>query len=315
MPLYRVPIMVDGAEHPAEQFRALVQDLARGAEGITEGADLKVSQLGTPGAGVQVASGSGVIRGRANAYQGSYAIRNQGTDTVDIAPTGGSPRSDMLIVRVEDPQYEGTLDPAPESSDQIDYFQVISNVSSSATTIPDGRTGIPLARIDIPASTGTITNAMIKDIRKVANPRRDSRLLTQSPASQSTAIGGTANTYSYFSTAAGWNVEVPAWATVARIRVDIPSMRIATGNLFGACRATLGSSVTLQPTVIDDNQGAVVRRVGTVVADTITVPDAYRGTTQLLRAQAAGLPSNAAQIYVDASTTLVAQVEFEEGPR
>ncbi|WP_097964948.1 hypothetical protein [Streptomyces sp. or20] len=312
MPLYPVPILTDGATHSAEQFRAMVQDLARGAEGITQGTDLKVTQLGTPGDRVQVASGSGVVRGRVNAFQGSYAVRNQGTDTVGIASTGGSPRSDMLILRVEDPQYEGTLNP---EVDNINYFQIISNVSSSATTIPDGRTGIPLARIDIPASTSTITNAMIKDIRQIANPRKESLLRTQSPASQSTAITGTAYSYSYFSTAAGWAIPVPSWASIARIRVDVAGLRITTGNLYGTFRANLGSSLSLQATVIDDNQGAVTRRLGTVAADTLTIPDAYRGTTQTLRAQGAGGPGNASQMYADASTTFVAQVEFEESPR
>lgn len=312
MPLYQVPILVNGATHSAEQFRAMVQDLARGAEGITEGTDLKVTQLGTPGTSVQVASGSGVVRGRVNAFQGSYAVRNQGADTVPIASTGGSPRSDMVILRVEDPQYEGTLNP---EVDDINYFQVISNVSSSATAIPDGRTGIPLARIDIPASTSTITNAMIKDIRKIANPRRETRQLTQSPGSTSTAITGTTYAYAYFSTAAGWNITIPAWATTARIRVDIAGLRIVGDLLYGVVRANFGSSLSLQPTVIDDNQVSAVRRIVTIAADTLTIPDAYRGTTQLLRAQAAGGPNNQASIYVDGSTTLVATVEFEEGPR
>ncbi|MFH9236027.1 hypothetical protein [Streptomyces globisporus] len=312
MPLYQVPILVNGATHSAEQFRAMVQDLARGAEGITAGTDLKVTQLGTPGTSVQVASGSGVVRGKVNAFQGSYAVRNQGAATVPIASTGGSPRSDMLILRVEDPQYEGTLNP---EVDDINYFQVISNVSSSATTIPDGRTGIPLARIDIPASTSTITNAMIVDIRKIANPRKESVLRTQSPASQSTAITGTAYSYAYFSTAAGWNLTVPSWASIVRIRVDVAGLRITTGNLYGVVRAMFGTDLSTQPTVIDDNQGAVVRRLPTLAADTLTIPDNYRGTTRLLRAQGAGGPGNAAQIYADASTTFVAQLEFEEGPR
>ncbi|MET9053304.1 hypothetical protein ABZW50_19380 [Streptomyces bacillaris] len=311
MPLYRVPIMVDGAEHPAEQFRALVQDLARGAEGITEGADLKVSQLGTPGAGVQVASGSGVIRGRADAYQGSYAVRNQGTDTVDIAPTGGSPRSDMLIVRVEDPQYEGSLDP---EADQIDYFQVISNVSSSATTIPDGRTGIPLARIDIPASTGTITNAMIKDIRRMANPRQQRVLLTQSPSSLSTDISGTSGTFTNFSTAAGWSVAVPDWASTVVLSLAVGQIRYNTAAFFGGIRATFGASLTVQPVNLDDNQTAV-RRGTVVLGDTLTIPSNYRGTTQTLRFQACGYNPNPGRVGVDASTTLIADVTFYEAPR
>ncbi|MFB7222476.1 hypothetical protein [Streptomyces sp. NPDC056227] len=311
MSLYQVPILVNGATHSAEQFRAMVQDLARGAEGITQGTDLKVTQLSTPGTSVQVGDGSGVVRGRVNAFQGTYSVRNQGAATVPIAATGGSGRSDMLILRVEDPQYEGTLNPA---IDQVNYFQIISGVSASATTIPDGRTGIPLARIDIPASTSTITNAMIKDIRVIANPRRDSRLLTQSPATASTNITGSALSYSYFSTAAGWNITIPSWATTARVRVDIAGLRLTVNPFYGVARATFGASLTAQATTLDDNQSGT-RRINTVIADTLTIPDNYRGTTQLLRAQGAGATGNTGTMNVDASTTFVAQVEFEEAAR
>jgi hypothetical protein len=311
MSLYQVPILTNGATHPAEQFRALVKDLSNGSEGITQGDDLKVTQLGTPGGGVQVSDGSGVVRGRVNAFQGSYAVRNQGAATVDIAPTGGSSRSDMIIVRVEDPEYEGSLDP---ETDQINYFQVISNVSSSALSIPDGRTGIPLARIDIPASTSTITDAMIVDLRKVANPRRDRRLYTQSPIADSSLIGAS-TTYSYFNTALGWNIAVPDWATTVRIKLDISSIRYSVADYAGALSATFGSSLTLQPISLDDNQGTGVRKIPAIVADTLTVPAAYRGTTQTLRAQANGSSGNAGRINVSTYTTFVADVEFEEAPR
>src|SRR4051795_12178320 len=131
MALFPRPILVNGATHPAEQFRMLVRDLANGAEGITQGDDLKVIQRSTPGAGVTVGDGSGIVRGRANAFQGSYSACNVGAVNVDIAATGsGAGRSDMVILRVEDPQYEGTINPA---TGDVAYFQVISNVSSSAT--------------------------------------------------------------------------------------------------------------------------------------------------------------------------------------
>ncbi|GGZ82222.1 hypothetical protein [Streptomyces rubiginosohelvolus] len=312
MPLYQVPILVDGATHSAEQFRAMVQDLARGAEGITAGTDLKVTQLGTPGTGVQVASGSGVVRGKVNAFQGSYAVRNQGAATVSIASTGGSPRSDMLIARVEDPQYEGTLNP---EVDNINYFQVISNVSSSATTIPDGRTGIPLARIDIPASTSTITNAMIKDIRQIANPRRERQQLTQSPTLQSVEITGSTNVYSAFNTLGGWNIAIPTWASTAKIRCDVWGLRLTTANFFGAMRGNFGASLVVQATTIDDNGGNNVRRITHGCADTLTLPDAYRGTTQLLRLQASGASGNSGRVSVDPSSTALYDVEFVEAPR
>ena len=311
MSLYRVPILTNGATHPAAQFRMLIKDLSRGAEGITEGDDLKVTQRATPGGGITVADGSCVIKGRDDAFQGHYAAYNAGAFNVDIASTGGTGRSDMLIVRVEDPEYIAGLDPAV---DQIVYFQVISGVSSSATTIPDGRTGIPLARIDIPASTATITDAMITDLRSVANPRRTRQMLTHSPASDS-AVLGASTTFSYFSTEPGVNILVPDWATKARIRVDVSPLRYSVNDFFGNLSATFGSSLTLQSTGLDDNQGTGIRKIPAICADTLTVPSAYRGTTQLLRPQANGNSGNLGRINVTTSTTFVYDVEFEESPR
>ncbi|MFJ7990324.1 hypothetical protein [Streptomyces sp. NPDC096351] len=311
MSLFPAPLLVNGATHSAQSFRMMIRDLSNGAEGITQGDDLKVTQLSTPGGGVQVADGSGIIRGRANSFQGSYSACNVGATTVSIAPTAGSARSDMLILRIEDPQYEGTLNPAV---DPITYFQVISNVSSSATAIPDGRTGIPLARIDIPSSTSTITDAMIKDVRKVANPRRERSLLTQSPSATSTAISGTGAVYSYFSTAAGWTIAVPSWASTAKIRLDIGGLRLSANAIYGDISATFGASLSVQPVIIDDNQ-TFIRRAPFIMADTLTIPSAYRGTNQLLRIRARGLAGNAGTMIVDTSSTLIADVQFEEAPR
>jgi hypothetical protein len=312
MALFPAPILTNGATHSAQQFRMLVRDLANGAEGITQGSDLKVTQLGTPGGSVQVGVGSGIVKGRFNTFQGHYAVCNTAAVTVAIAPTGGTGRSDMLILRVEDPEYEGSLNPAV---DQICYFQIISNVSSSATTIPDGRTGIPLARIDIPASTATITNAMIKDIRSCANPRTTQQLLTQSPASASANISGTSGVMSYFSTAPGWNVAIPDWATTARISLTIGGLRGQTGSFYGALGATFGASLGVQTTLLDDNGGTGVRRSTQALADTLTIPDTYRGTTQLLRVQGTGYPGNAGVINVDNVTTFIANIQFSEAPR
>jgi len=311
MTFFPRPILTNGATHSAQQFRMLVRDLARGAEGITQGDDLKVTQRATPGGGVLLGDGSGVIKGRDNVFQGHYAFCNIGSVDVPIAPTGASPRTDMIIVRVEDPEYGYSHNPLTED---IVFPQVISNVSSSATSIPDGRTGIPLARITIPASTATITNAMITDLRKIANPRRDRRQYTQSPTADSALIGSS-TTYSYFSTAAGWNIDVPDWATTARIRVDVCPVRFSVQDFFGNLRATFGASLTLQATGLDDNQGTVVRKIPAICADTLTIPSAYRGTTQLLRAQANGNSGNAGRINVATSTTLIGDVEFEEAPR
>ncbi|MFG2276781.1 hypothetical protein ACGFNY_44360 [Streptomyces chartreusis] len=312
MALFPRPILTNGATHSAQQFRMLVRDLANGAEGITQGDDLKVTQRSTPGGGVLVGDGSAVVRGRANTFQGSYAACNIGAVDVPIAATGGSARSDMVILRIEDPEYEGTLDP---ETDEIAYFDVISNVSSSATAIPDSRTAIPLARIDIPSSTSTITNAMVTDLRQVANPRRRRSVFTQSPSSLSTGIGSSTS-YSYFSTAAGVNVAVPDWATKVIIKIDVSPVRYDLGNFWGRIGATYGSSLATQDITLDDNQGSGARRIPAIIADTLTVPSAYRGTTQLLRVRASAMETGqAGRIYVDSGTTFAYDVQFEEAPR
>jgi hypothetical protein len=309
MSLFPRPILTNGATHSAQQFRMLVRDLARGNEGVTEGDDLKVSQRSTPGGGVLIGDGSAVIKGRDDPFQGHYAVCNIGAVDWDIAPAT-TPRSDMLIIRINDPEYGGGLDPAV---DDIVYPEVISGVSSSATAIPDGRTGIPLARIDIPASTGTITDAMITDLRSIANPRRQRTLLTQSPTGLSTDISGTSGTFSNFSTAAGWPVAIPGWATKAIMSLSAGQIRYNTAAFFGGLRATLGSSVTVQPVNLDDNSSGT-RRGTIVLGDTITLPWLYRTTTQTLRFQAAGYTGNSGKVGVDASTTLVADIEFIEAP-
>jgi hypothetical protein len=310
MTLFPRPILTNGATHPASQFRMLVRDLARGAEGITEGDDLKVTQRSTPGGGITVADGSGVIQGRDDAFQGHYSACNVGAVDVDIASTGGTGRSDMVILRIEDPEYTGDLDP---ETDQIAYFQVISNVSSSATAIPDGRTGIPLARIDIPSSTATITNAMITDLRKVANPRRERTRYLYSPASLSEFSGdGTWRTLG--GSGAPWSIPVPSWATKAIISVDGSSIRLSTNPIFGQFRFLFGASLTGQSVNLDDNQTGV-RRITGMTADTLTLPAAYRGTNQTLTAQFVGQTGYGGKIGYDGATTILADVEFVESPR
>lgn len=311
MALFQAPLLTDGATHPAQQFRMMIRDLARGSEGITEGDDLKVTALSTPGAAVQVGDGSGTVRGRANAFQGSYSVCNIGAAQVPIAATGAQARSDMIVLRVEDPEYEGSRNPA---TDPIMYFHPIPGVSSTATTVPGGLSAIPLARIDIPANTSTITSGMIVDLRRIANPRRHREQYVHSPTGASTSISNSNGTYTYFSTEAGWQVAVPEWASKAVVSVDIGQIKYSSAPFIGALRATFGASLTLQPVILDDNQTAI-RRATMFVSDTLTLPSSYRGTTQLLRAQATGTSGNTGTVAVDASTTFRYDVEFVEAPR
>ncbi|MFF1298135.1 MULTISPECIES: hypothetical protein [unclassified Streptomyces] len=313
MALHPVPIATKDAEHSAQQFRMMIKDLARDNQGVTTGLDMKVTALSTPGAGVQIGDGSAVIAGKVSPVQGYYNAYNIGADTVSIGATGGVGRSDMLVLRVEDPEYEGTRDPA---EDPIVFFEVVPNVSSSATTVPSGYSAIPLARIDIPASTATITNAMIKDLRKVANPRRERTLNPFFYSGSLTQISGTSGTWQNFPSAVTWSIPIPAWAGKVKIVMTAAAVRLDDGFVFGGYTFQLGTKEADQPVNIDDNQGTGVRRQTLITCDTMSLTDTLgapmRGTTQTLRPKMRCTAGNAGKIGADNATTFIADVEFEE---
>lgn len=315
MALNPTPIATTGATHTAQQFRMMIRDLARANQGITEGDHLKVSALSTPGGGVQIADGSAVITGQVSPVQGSYSAYNIGVDTsVTISPTGGTGRSDMVILRVEDPEYEGTRDP---ETDPIVFFEVVSNVSSSATAVPSGYSAIPLARIDIPASTATITNAMIVDLRQVANPRRERILYPYYAQDPLVEISGTSETWKTHPNLTMASIAIPAWAATAKVIFSVSNLRLADGNVWGGFRFMLGTEEATQWVSIDDNQGAAARRIYVEMVETIslttTTGAAMRGTNQAFKARMRTRSSNAGKIGVDGSTTFKIDVEFLEG--
>lgn len=307
MTLIQPPMMVHGGTHPARTMRMMIRDMARGSQGVTEGNDLKVQPLATPGAGVRVGDGSGTIRGAA-AWQGSYTQYNVGDAEVPIAATGAGARSDLVVLRIEDPEYEGTRDPA---ADDIGYFHVVSGVSATATAVPAGMTAIPLARLDLPANTATVTEVMVTDLRQIANPRRTRVLHTAFPSALSRMVNS-AGVWATWPTAASWGIAVPSWAVTAKIVVTVAGLRMDSADVFANMQTLLGSDAG-QTTAIDDDQGANIRRSTVVLADSIPLSAAVRGSTQTLKLRTQMSKSETGNLGVDAATSLIADVEFTEG--
>jgi hypothetical protein len=307
MALIQPPLMVNGAVHSAQIMRMMARNLARASQGVVEGDDLKVTQMTTPGAGVSVLDGASIITGATSRSQGSYTLFNVGAATVPIAPTGASARYDLICLRVEDPEYEGTKNPA---SEDIGYFQVIPGVTSTTVAPPAGYSAIALARVAIPANTQTITNSMITDLRRVANPRRERVLHTAFPASR-TQITTKDGKWHDWPTMARWSIAVPSWAVSAKVIITVAGARFYTNDVYGKMQTVLGT-VEGDDTIIDDDEGNRVRRHTIVIADSLTVPAAMRGTMQTLKLQTA-LSGEGGDVSVDAGTSLIADVEFTEG--
>ncbi|MFD6343623.1 hypothetical protein ACFWF9_02710 [Streptomyces roseolus] len=307
MPLIQPPMLTHGGTHPARAMRMMIRDLARGSQGVTEANDLKVRQLSTPGSAVRVGDGSSIIRG-ASWGQGAYTQYNVGDAIIPIAPTGSTGRSDLVLHRIVDPEYEGNLDPR---SDDIGFFHIIPNVGPTATTVPAGMTAIPLARIDIPPNTATITDAMIRDLRRIANPRRERRLHTAFPGSKQ-SLTYSDNRWRVWPTAARWTIPVPDWAVNVQAITTLAGLRMDSADVYATMQQHFGP-IQGQDTVIDDDQGNNVRRSTVVLADSLGVTAAMRGTSQALYVQTLMWKSETGNLAVDGGTSLICDVEFNEG--
>ena len=168
MALRPVPWAIgNGAENSVELARASHYAATSGATGITEPGDFIVKALPTPGAAVRVHKGGGTIK---STYPGvfgqSYAVQEDSYTDVPVAATGSAGGATKYVyVLIKDTQYGGQNPPSVEDGPYNEY--------AVTTTLPANQPYLLLAKIVQPASTATITGAMITDMRTVANPRKD----------------------------------------------------------------------------------------------------------------------------------------------
>lgn len=320
MALDTVPWMIaGGAVHSAEVGRSLAYAATGGKSGITAPRDFLVLALSTPGTSVRVAAGSAAI---VNAYAGqegqSYIARNTSDVNVAIAATVGSARSDMLVLRIDDPQYGGSVPPDGVAIGPYVKLEIIPNVGSTATEVPGGTPypAIPLARIDIPAGTGTITNAMITSLRSLYRPRTDRQIYTKMGPGAILYLSSTASDGVGFPDATGFDVDIPAWATYVKVVVQSSGMIARTPGTAGF-KVGIGSSVdpdNIRGSEVgwDDGVAANAVRSSILAAHSAVVPVGARGTTKNLVLR--GRKASGGNIESNASTVIIYDVEFSETP-
>ena len=175
--------------------------------------------------------------------------------------------------------------------------------------------------LDMPASTATVTNAMLLDVRRVANPRRDRAPL------QIVQIGSTINCPTVTTPYTDWftaatAVEVPLWATKVSLALRIEGARIdrssvsVAGTAVGSIRMRIGGTgpaptLATQPANYDVEAtiNDTVRRLSVGAGDTATVPQALRGTVQSVIVQGLRTSGNK-PLLVDTGSTSILDVEF-----
>lgn len=323
-----------GAAVQVEVARALVYSMTGGKEGVGLPTDLKVTPFAVPGAGVRASSGTCTLLNRYPGGNGSQSYQglNLSDDPVVIPSTAGSPRSDLIVVRVIDPQYGGTT---PDSIADGPYIStvVIPNVPAATTSAAQLALGYPayaLARIDIPASTSTITAAMIKDLRNLVSPRTERQLYTVQWVG-SYKVGSAGAIYGL------WvgdpnnfqsGIPIPSWATKVVARYDIgqgfigsstavPVVGYTTGHgrgRIGAIGGTVGVNmlVTADTGFRWDSNPTIGVRSSTGFADTLAIPAAMRGTLQHVGVDAY-YSSGQGFAWVDYNSYGVYDFQFGEG--
>lgn len=311
-----------GADHAPEVARLLAHASTGGAEGIVTPGDLKVRPLDVPGTKVRVAPGACLI---ANRYPGgarqTYAGLNPAQHEVAVAATGSSAgRTDLVVARVLDPQYEG--DP-PADPNAFDYIrtEIIEGVPANTQTARELNLGYPaieLARIALPASTGTVTAAMITDLRRLANPRSLRRLYTIYGTGNRNVSGHGIPTSGYSS----WPIRpdqrptvwVPEWATHLNIVGHYSGVYFHRGadqeDTIAGIRTGFGSGTGENGILVEGIEEEAGRKHYVVVGDHEVSPD-RRGSLQLVNVQAVR-SSGRGSWWADYQTSIALDIEFTE---
>jgi len=150
---------LQNVDYPARIDRVLYDNLWE--QGVIGATSFAVTQRPTPAMAVDVAAGVCIVTGTDQAFQGKYLCRAEAATTnvaISAAPGSGT-RYDIVVVQVRDTNAGGP------SGDDARVYVVEGTASASPVdpTIPTS--SIPLARVRVPSGTGSITNALIDNLR------------------------------------------------------------------------------------------------------------------------------------------------------
>jgi hypothetical protein len=222
------------------------------------------------------------------------------------------------VIRAEDPTWSGSPWGNPASG-QILFPRVISGVAGGSTTVPGGVSAIPLARIDMPASTSTVLQSYIHDLRQVANPQggMTQSLMTGGPGSASNwTVSTTATAWPAVAT---WQVAVPAWATFCQLQwqvTDVLYTPAGTNWARGFVYPVLGSSVTAPnlafPQTLVSVTGSAAYEHAISGGALAAVGPALRGTTQTLQFAQKTDGTQTGLLTVNEGTQICVLFEFQQ---
>lgn len=245
---------IDGSLARRAQYAATA-----GAQGRVTRGDLVVTALPTPGQGVQITAGSGLVL---NQYMTkpieTYVVSNPDTHVIpasEMPASSPSARSYMVAIVLGDPSFAQIGHPfmtsasvTEGSENSFQYVRVVViPCAAGATSLPGSFPKLELARLDIPANTTTITSGMITDVSSVALPRTDQRLFTNNSYNNEYPLYIPAGNKLEDWGAWAPTVRVPTWASRALVKADIVSRIDSSAvNVYGSVAVRLGNIVGAQ---------------------------------------------------------------------
>lgn len=276
---------VDGGSGPASMFRTQLYAATGGANGVITGTDLQVTALDVPSAAVNVSPGGALMVSRYSTTSSTqtYAAVNDATVPISIPSTGsGAGRTDYLILKIDDWHFDPSVS-QPSDPVNATYCSLERVSSLNGLTYPY----VALAQITIPASTTTITQAMITDLRQVANPRKERvlRVCGTTWSTQEQLTSTAANGQAWPNAGGEQDVFIPSWATNVKIVATWAGVRLPAGNCqarvwvsFGPWNGTTWGTNS-QDYGIDNVSSQSDTRTTIVAADSMPIPKNLRGTT------------------------------------
>lgn len=323
-------IVGGGVNHSTDVARLVTYAAFNGEEGIIGPTDLEVRELATPGSQVRVLKGAGAAINRVSGVEyEAYAFRNVSDTNIDIpanTATSGT-QSYLVIARIKNPWEDTSLPAVPTGSEQTyDYFSLetlaCANGSTGGEIATNGYSAIPLARVDVPANTVTITQSMIVDLRKLTQVRHAETFNLVAPTAERRA---NSTTWANWPPDANFNVDVPEWATHVQLEAILAGIQFgASGNNAGAGWNTYGNlrikmgtdanAVYSQATAYNESVDTGIDRT-TLMAGSpaVAIPKAYRGTTQSfqIEAQEGG---GTTWLWVNNQSMVSLHVKFQQAP-
>lgn len=292
---------IDDAMVTGRTLRTVAYMGTSGQTGVGTPESMKVT---ANGASVSIAPGAAVAATRyvSSPSYNSYVLVSDSVASVSIPATGsGNGAVRYIIARADDPEFGGQGDP----SEIFWHYEQVASITNLPFPF------VPLARINQPASTTSITNAMITDLRTIATPRR---VRDTADFVVTSAMNLTSAEYVDFPPGATAQLAVPTWATRAVVRADLLEAMTQTGHTDGQMVLMLGNQPAYSGARRFDEVwgGATARTDHTVVAN-FNITPAMRGTTQPLRIRARKM-GGAGHLRADTYTQVVYDYEFIEAP-